>query len=103
MVRFKYPVGNAYVFINAGISNGLVVTESNYKKVLSMFNATEKIKEGKALDDTRKHEQGWIAGIGTKYRKLSFEIRYEKANGMSDYPALKSSVTRAHFILGYRF
>ena len=39
-----------------------------------MFNAIEKIKEEKALDDTRKYEQGWIAGIGTKYHKLSSEI-----------------------------
>jgi hypothetical protein len=103
MLRFKYPAGKLFIYLNAGISNGYAVTEKNYKKTEKKFFSTETVEEGKALDDTRKYEFGFISGLGTKFRKLSFEIRYEWGNGMSEYTELTSSTNRFYFLLGYRF
>jgi hypothetical protein len=103
LLRFKYPVGKIYLFINAGISNGLALEESNYRKDESILYGIEKVNEKKALDETRKYEQSYIVGSGAYYNKLSFEFRYEHGNGMSVYSTLNSNVRRYYFFLGYRF
>lgn len=103
MLRFKYPVGNLFVYINAGISNGFAISETNYEKEESKYYSIEKVKEGKALNETRKYEQGLVFGLGTKFKKYSFEMRYEIGSGISTYSALKSSTNRYYFLFGYRF
>ncbi|MCK4664318.1 MAG: hypothetical protein KAT68_15725 [Bacteroidales bacterium] len=103
MGRFKYPIGSLFVYLNAGISNGFAISETNYEKIESKVYSIEKIGEGKVMDDTRKYEQGYILGLGTKFKKYSFEIRYEKGNGMSEYTCLNSLTVRYYFLFGYRF
>lgn len=103
LVRFKYPIGSLFIFINGGISNGFSVSETNYKKKETKFYSTETVVEDVALNDTRKYEQCFILGTGVKYTKFSFEIRFENGNGMSEYPALKSATTRFYFLFGYKF
>ncbi len=103
MIRLKYPVGSYFVYINAGISNGFAISETNYKRDEIKLYSTEIIEEGKAMDDTRKYEQGYIFGLGTKFKMFSFEIRYEKGNGMTEYVSLSSPTKRYYFLLGYRF
>jgi hypothetical protein len=103
MIRYKYPVGNMFVYVNAGISNAFSVDETNYKRVESKFYSEDRIDEDLAMTHVRKHEQGYIIGAGVKYNKLSLEIRYEGANGMSEHKGLTSSVKRYFFMLGYKF
>lgn len=103
LVRFKYPIGHLYLFLNGGISNGFFISETNYKKIESKFYLSERVVEGLALNDTRKYEKGYILGTGVKYGKFSLEMRYEKGNGMSKYVALNSLTKRYYFLLGYRF
>jgi hypothetical protein len=103
LVRYKYPLGKVFLFLNAGISNGFVVSETNYKKVESMFYGTEEISEGLALEDTRKYEQSFIAGLGAGYKNFSIDFRYEKGNGMSKYRALNSRTNRYYCLIGFRF
>ena len=103
LVRFKYPIGHLFLFLNGGISNGFSISETNYKKKESKFYTTDRVVEELAINDTRKYEQGFILGTGLKFDKFSLEIRYEKGNGMSEYTALHSSTKRYYFLLGYRF
>jgi hypothetical protein len=103
LVRFKYPIGHLFLFLNGGISHGTSISETNYKKKESKFYSTDSVIEELALDDTRKHERGFILGTGVKYGKFSLEIRYEKGNGISEYSALNSLTKRYYFLLGYRF
>ena len=103
LVRFKYPIGHLFLFLNGGISNGYSINETNYKKKESKFYTTDRVVEDLALNDSRKYEQSFILGTGVKYDRFSFEIRYEKGNGMSEYTALNSSTKRYYFLLGYRF
>jgi len=102
LVRYKYPVGNMFIYANAGLSNGYAVSEKNYMKLESKLYNQERIEEGKALKDTRRYELGFLAGLGAKYKRFSFEVRYEYGTGMSAYTALKSSVNRLYFSLGFR-
>jgi hypothetical protein len=103
MVRYKYPIGSLFVYFNAGISNGCVISETNYLKIERTYFSEHTIKEVKAVDDPRKYEQGYILGLGTKYKKFSFEIRNEKSNGISNFASLSSPTNRYYFFLGYRF
>ncbi|MFZ4521137.1 MAG: hypothetical protein ACOYNC_05500 [Bacteroidales bacterium] len=103
MVRFKYPVGKTSLFLNAGVSSGFAVYEKNYVKLETKLFDQVRVQEDKVLNDTRRYEIGFVAGIGIKYWRLSMETRYETSNGMSDYADLKSSVNRFYLLFGYRF
>lgn len=105
MVRFNYPfmTKDLKAFINAGISNGYAISETNSTiKEVKRYGDPE-ISEGPALQDTRKYEVGFLAGLGVKYRKFSFETRYEGGNGMSTDLGLKSKTERIYVLLGFCF
>lgn len=103
MLRFKYPIGNYFLYINAGMSNGIAVSETNVSRAESKFFDIQNVIEAPALEDTRKYEQGFIVGLGTKFKKYSLDIRYEIGNGMSQLTSLNSSTKRYYFLFGYRF
>ncbi len=103
MIRFNYPIGGGRIFFNVGISNGLAISETNYRKREIRFYATESVEEELGLYVTRKYEQAYILGLGAKYKKFSIELRQQKGNGMSDYTALNSISSSYHFLLGFRF
>jgi len=103
MIRFKYPIGNMHIYLNAGISNGFAISETNYLLKEKKFWDIETTEEDKAISDTRKYEQGYIVGLGSKFKKFAFEIRFENGNGMSKHSSLKSSALRYYFLLAYRF
>jgi hypothetical protein len=101
-LRYKYPIGGFYVYANAGISNGLAVSVSNDRVIERKFYSTSSTEKVKALDEPRKYEQGFLLGVGAKFKKLSFEVRYEQGNGMSNISTLNSQVTRYYTLVGYR-
>jgi len=103
LLRYKYPVGRFFVYLNAGISNGYVISETNTLKKEHKIYSSESVEEGVALNETRKYEQGSILGLGTKINRYSFEIRNEKGNGISESSVLKSTTNRYFFLLGYKF
>ncbi|CAN0540382.1 unnamed protein product, partial [Scytosiphon promiscuus] len=51
----------------------------------------------------RKHEQGYILGLGIKKGKVSFETRFEQGNGISSYNNLISKTNNYYFLLGFKF
>lgn len=102
MLRFKYPVGRAFVFLNAGITNGFAVSETNYRIENRKFYSTESSDEGRAFDFSGR-EEGYLIGLGTKYKKVSFEIRFERGDGMAHLMYLKSDENKYFFLLGYKF
>ncbi len=103
MARFTYPFGKTFVFINAGMSNGFAISETNQLYVEKKFYSTETEEYRPVMKDTRLYEQGIIAGLGGKYDKFSFEFRYERGNGMSAIMNLNSKTTRYLCLLGYKF
>jgi hypothetical protein len=106
MLRYKYPVGNFFVYANVGFFNGLALKETtNYLKEVVDFNSTVTTTEGILLQerDIRKIDQGYILGLGAKSKKLSFEVRYEKGLGISGGLGPPSLTKIYHLLLGYRF
>ncbi len=103
LLRYKYPIGKLYMFFNIGMSNGYAISETNSKIIKTKFYSTETIIKEEVLNNSRKHEQGLLIGGGAKYKKFSFEIRYERGNGMSPYTRLNSLTQRYYCLLGYRF
>lgn len=103
MIRFKYPVGKFYLFANTGISNGFAFKEVNNAIVETRLSSEPKISEEKAIEDTRRHEQGLLLGLGLIYKKYSVEFRYEGGNGILLRSYLGSSTSRYNLFLGYHF
>jgi hypothetical protein len=103
MFRIKYPVRNMFVFANAGMSNGFAVHETNYKKQEVKAYTLYRITKDKAIPDTKIYERGLLLGIGSSYKNMSFEFRYERGNGMSEPVNLQSIASRYYFLLGYKF
>ena len=103
LFRFKYPIGQCFLILNGGISNGYAIGETNYKKKESKFYTINRVDEESALNSTRKYELGFILGTGLRFDRFSAEIRFERGNGMSEYISLNSSTKGYYFLLGYRF
>ncbi len=103
MLRYSHHIGSSSIFFNGGISSGVVIKTKNSLKKETRFYTTERTTIEKALKEVRSLEFGFLLGIGVKYKKISFEFRYERGNGFSKYPALGSKVNRYHFLLGYQF
>jgi hypothetical protein len=103
LVRFKYPVGQTYIFLNGGLSNGFVVKETNHETVFTKFYTSETTEEGIAIDDSRKYELGFLVGGGLKAGRYSAEARYERGNGMSRIYTITGKTNRIYLLLGFRF
>lgn len=103
MFRYKFFVKNDwFLFANVGLSYGQSIKETNSKTsdiiLFDQHTVTEVL-----LWETKKYEIGYLAGIGCGYKKYSFDVRYERGDGMSGYSALSSTTNRFYFLMGYRF
>lgn len=103
LLRYRCPIKNMILFVNAGFSNGLAIHEKNYQKRELKLYDTKILIEEKAIYNTRRHEQGYVIGTGVKYKAFSLEMRYEKGNGISENINLGSSTKRYFLMLGYQF
>lgn len=99
LIRYNYPIKNWFLYVNAGISNGSVTSATNYKRLENVLGVTE----GSALSYIRQHEFGYILGVGGRLKKYTFEIRYKKADGITNTLDLSSTTKRYFVLLGYRF
>lgn len=100
MFRYRFLQGTTSLYLNAGITNGIVINEKNtlthYHKV-----ATERTTVETGLKDARNHEFGFVAGIGAKRKRAGFELRADRSNGMAPYTISKSSVMRYFALVSY--
>lgn len=103
MVRYKYPVRGIMLYVNAGISNGLVVNQTNVNTITEQSPNSKETVTRKAIRITTPYEFGFLGGLGARYKCYSFEMRYEIGNGMSDISILSSNTQRYFFLLGYKF
>lgn len=103
MVRYKFPAGKLFLFVNAGISNGLAMIGTYEMTKEIKFYDMERTEEGRALNDIRYYELGFVGGLGIRFKKFSFEPRFEIGNGFSGDDNLSVITNRYYFLLGYRF
>jgi len=103
MIRYRFPLNTIQLFINGGISNSLLISETNEFHEEKKYYSNFYTKDENAINETRKYEQSWIVGAGAQYEKCGIEYRYERSNGMSVYSGLSSNVKRHYFLFSYRF
>jgi hypothetical protein len=105
MVRYKFPVGNAKIFVNAGLSNGFMIAYKNEmteEKWLYTSTDTTVTTEA-AITEMKFYELGVVGGVGARWKKLSAEVRFEWSTGFTKSVFLGSYEKRLYFFLGYRF
>lgn len=102
MLRFSYPIKEARIFANAGITYGIAIERENYLREAPESGLSVLITQQRLLTDIRKLDIGFMAGAGVQYKRLSGEIRYEASDGMSPYIDISSKIKRLYFLLGYR-
>lgn len=103
MLRYTQPVGPFSVYFQAGLSNGFLVHENNYKKTEAWFFSDFTETEEKVIPETQPHETEILLGMGARFKRISLETRYEHGNGPSNNLALKGNVQRYYLLVGYRF
>ena len=103
LLRYKLLIQPFETYINAGISNGWFVNETNSRRIDEYIYGIENTKEYKAIDAPGKHEMGIMGGAGLVFNRFSVEFRYENGTGIAEYIGLKSSTHRLYFLLGYAF
>jgi hypothetical protein len=103
MLRYTQPIGPVALYLQAGLSNGFLVQETNIKKTETYFFSSFSEKEEKLISETQPHETEILAGAGLRFKNISVGIRYEQGNGPSNNLALKGNVERYYLLVGYRF
>lgn len=94
---FKKSDSKLNLFMNAGISNGMIIRETNH------LEAGDQRQSWGPYSNTRKFEQGLLAGAGVISGRFSAEIRAEYSTGFSTVAYYPASLNRAYILLGYRF
>lgn len=104
LLRYRFLFGKLALFINGGISTGIRLSETQYvKKEFTTTYTGTTVYEGPPLLQTKSFEQGLLMGAGIESKKLSFEARLEKGDGMINVPSINAWATRYYFLIGYRF
>jgi hypothetical protein len=104
MLRYRFKIGHdKTLFINGGLSNGFVISETNKYVQSRKFYGTERITEGVIFEGARQHELSYLVGLGLAVKKFSFETRFQTGPGISSYSQVGTDVKRLHFLIGYRF
>ncbi len=102
-VRYKYPVGKAFVFANAGLANTLALHTTNELLTYKHFYEIQRNYVNKAMGSSGNYEIGYLAGAGVQYNDFSLEARYETGKSIANYEGNYVHVRRIYVLLGYRF
>jgi hypothetical protein len=103
LLRYQHPLGAAFGFLNAGMSNGVAFRVTNEKTTVQTFYTTQRTTTSKAFPGLSDYEQGYLVGGGLGLKKLSGELRYEHSYGGLDGGGLSAMVKRYAVLLAYTF
>lgn len=103
LYRYRYIFSRSALYFNGGIFYGRAINDENQEWIQEVVNGNETISpNSKPFQRGRRSEQGIILGTGYEFKKLAFEARYERGNGMSPIQNLFSPTNRFYFLLAYR-
>lgn len=103
LFRYKFPINQSYIYLNAGISNGFAFSEINYLNKERVLFGVSTFNEGKAIEESKRYEIGYLVGLGAIFNnKYSLEFRFELGNGMSANQGLNSFVNRYFLLFAYK-
>jgi hypothetical protein len=105
MLRYQYPKWKISPFADLGISNGYAIRSVNSET--TVFQDLEWGKTStttqEAIPSPKLYEFGIVCGIGASVWKISGELRYEWAQGMSPYLGMGGPENTFFFVLSYVF
>lgn len=103
MIKAKYPLRYFSVYVNAGMSHGFVIKESNNSLTIKTEYQPTIINSKKTnAFNIRKYEQGLVLGTGINYNNYAIEFRYEIGNGISYAEQVKTFTKNFNFLLSYK-
>ena len=104
MLRYRLPLNNNFVFLNGGLSIGLILIENNYSREEKHFYTMDRVTEGKAIDGPQNIDLGLSIGVGTNIKSFNIEARYEHSyTGITKMILLSSSLNRGYLLVSYTF
>ena len=103
MLRYQYPKWKVRPFADLGISNGYAIQADNTEILVNKFSGTVWNCSGKAIPGPRLYEFGIIGGIGINWWKVSGELRYDWAQGISPYVGVGGPENTYSFVLSFVF
>lgn len=101
LVRFTYSFGKVSAFVNAGISNGIVMNYTN--KITYTKLVVGEYEYAVPPSVLMKRDIGWAAGLGLDYKNATFEVRGNRMSGFSGAPGVGIGVRQVSFLVGYTF
>jgi len=102
-LRYKYLFQKFFIYFNIGFVNAFETSESTDRIIESTYHTIKNVEEIKTSEIQNFYQQGNIFGLGSEYKKYSFEVRCENLNGFLSLPILFSCPNRFYFLMGYRF
>jgi hypothetical protein len=102
LARYKFPVGKFFLFADAGPTFGVGGLGTNQVNKERYFYGQMRYEKAKAIDPVKSAEFGLTGGVGIRYKRFTFETRYEFATGFVDNNDLSSSTNRIYLMLGIR-
>ena len=103
MIRYQYPGKNIKPYFNIGITNGYALKYENTKTVDDVLYGLHREYMAPIFDEYKKYEAGLAGGLGLRFKKINFELRYEIGNGMSKYIRAAAITKSYYFLIGYSF
>jgi hypothetical protein len=100
-VKYKYPVGKAFIFGRFGITNSVWLFGANQLKTERYFWGTETVKYQDAIINPATWELGLFGGLGVSYKRFSLGIDYESGNGIAS--GKKTTDRKFYILFGYQF
>jgi hypothetical protein len=102
-LRYSHPIKKSSIFVNSGLSVGYVIAGKGSISTYAYTYGREETYKEPLFTDSRSFELGFLAGVGLKSGKFSYELRNEIGNGMANSVILKSRSMRWYGLVGYYF
>ncbi|MGY3214234.1 outer membrane beta-barrel protein [Mucilaginibacter sp. HD30] len=104
MLRVKFPINDASIFLNGGFSNGVVFSPVNNVKSISTFYSTTTTTEGPLAKESliRKFESGILFGVGAGFGRYAVQARGEINSSATDDGA-HANTKKGYLLLSYKF
>jgi len=103
LMRYRYLLNKSVIYGNIGFSDGLTIESVNRKTRYMKLYSDERTEVSLAIPYTRLTEQALLIGTGIRYKRLSFELRFELGNGFSDNISIGTTMSRLYGLAGFRF
>ncbi|MGA2823027.1 MAG: hypothetical protein ABSE72_05825 [Bacteroidales bacterium] len=105
LLRYQYPKWKIRPFADFGMSNSYAIRSSDTKTIVIAYAGTndKMTTTGAAIKNPKLYEFGILGGVGISWWKISGEVRYEWAQGMSPQFGFSGPENTLYFVASYLF